>query len=142
LIRSRTVAAVAAMALSLTVALAPATAAAGGGPDATKSGVLVNFVSTGKLKIAKRITILIVCSANCQVAARLVIVAPGPNFTTNVAGPLNAGVAGGPYFQPNGPLLRAMKDKPGRFKVRAGITATNTSTGAVETISRTFRLKR
>jgi hypothetical protein len=129
--------------LSVLLALAlPATAAAAADPVATKSGVLVNYASTGKLKIAKRITILLVCSANCQVTARMVIVAPGPNFTSDVAGPLTAGVPGGPYFQPNGPLLRAMKDEPKKFKVRSTITATNTSTGAVETISRTFGLKR
>jgi len=129
--------------LSVIAALTlPATAVAGAGPGATKSGVLINYVSTGKLKIGKRITILLVCSANCQVSARMVLVAPGPNFTSNVAGPLTANVPGGPFFQPNGPLLKEMKASPGKFKVRTNITATNSTTGAVESIARTFRLKR
>ena len=136
--RRTTVALIAALALCLL----PAASAASSEPVATKSGVLVSYVTTGKLKIAKRIAIYLVCSANCQVSAQLVIVAPGPNFTSNVAGPLTAGVAGGPFFQPNGPLLKAMKADPGKYKIRTTITATNTTTGAAETISRTFRLKR
>ena len=118
----------------------PATASAD--PVATKSGTLINFVSTGKLKIAKKISIVVVCSANCNVQANTTIVGPGPNITANVSGPLTANVPGGPFFQPNGPLLKDMKAQPGRYKIRATLTATNASTGAVETISNTFKLKR
>jgi hypothetical protein len=138
LIRRTTVALIAALAL----ALLPAAGAASGGPSATKSGVLVNYVSTGKLRIAKRITILVVCSADCQITATTVIVAPGDKDKSVVAGPLSANVPGGPFFQPNGPLLKAMKAHPGDFKVRSTIAATNPATGASETISHTFRLKR
>jgi hypothetical protein len=140
LIRKRTAALIAAAALA--VALVPAASTAGAAPSATKSGTLVNFVSTGKLKIQKKITIYLLCSANCQVDATIVIIAPGPNFTAHVSGPLQAGVQGGPFFQPNGPLLKAMKAAPGKFKIGATITATDATTGAVETISNTFKLKR
>lgn len=128
----------------LALALMPVlgTAAAEGGPPATKSGTLINFLSGGKLRIAKKITIFVVCSADCQAQAKTTIVAPGPNLTFNVAGPLTAGVPGGPFIKPNGPLLKAMKAHPGRFKLRTTITATNVATGAAETISGTFRLKR
>jgi hypothetical protein len=137
LIRRATVAPIAALAL----ALLPA-AAASGGPSATKSGAIVNYVSTGKLKIAKRITILVVCPANCQINATTVLVGPKDKDKSIVAGPLVAGVPGGPYIQPNGPLLKAMKANPGKFKVRSTIRATEASTGASETISRGFGLKR
>jgi hypothetical protein len=138
LIRRTTVALIAALAL----ALLPAAGAASGGPSATKSGVLVSYVSTGKLRIAKRITILVVCSADCQITATTVIVGPGDKDKSIVSGPLLANVPGGPYFQPNGPLLKAMKANPGKFEIRSKIVATNSGTGAFETISRDFRLKR
>jgi hypothetical protein len=65
-------------ALALGLLLLPGTAAAGGhGPTATKSGVLVNYASTGKLKIGKRITIFVVCSANCNVDTTTVVKGPG-----------------------------------------------------------------
>jgi hypothetical protein len=130
-------------ALALGLLLLPGTAAAGGnGPTAIKSGVLINYISAGKLRIAKRIEILVVCSADCQVVADSVIVGPGPNLRGRVSGVLTANIPGGPFFKPNGPLLRAMKASPGKYKIRSKITATNPATGAVETISRTFRLKR
>jgi hypothetical protein len=132
------------VAAALALALLPAagTAAPGGGPVASKAGTLISFVSGGKLKIAKRITILVVCSEDCQADATTTIVAPGPNLTFHVAGPLTGGVPGGPFLKPNGPLLKAMKEHPGKFKLRTTITATSLSTGASETISGTFRLKR
>ncbi|MGH2957487.1 MAG: hypothetical protein ACRDL6_10885 [Solirubrobacterales bacterium] len=120
----------------------PATAAAGDGPTATKSGVLVNYVSTGKLKIAKKMTILVVCASNCNVDTTTVIKGPRTKLTSSVAGPLTAGQQGGPFFKPNRPLLRLMKAEPGKFKIDSSITATNAVTGGVETITRTFRLKR
>jgi hypothetical protein len=127
----------------LALALLPAAGtAAPNGPVASKSGTLINFVSAGKLRIGKRISVVVVCSADCQADATLTIVAPGPNLSAHVAGPLGANVPGGPFFKPNGPLLKAMKEHPGRFKVRTKITATDLSTGASETISGTFRLKR
>lgn len=129
--------------LSALVALAlPATASAGDGPTATKSGVLINYVSTGKLKIAKRISILVICSADCNANATTVITGPRTKLKFDVAGPLAAGQQGGPFFKPNGPLLKAMKAQPGKFKVQSTIIATDALTGAPDTISRTFKLKR
>jgi hypothetical protein len=129
--------------LSVLAALAlPATASAGDGPTATKSGVLINYVGGGKLKVAKRISILVVCSADCNATANTVIKGPRTKLKFEVAGPLAAGQQGGPFFKPNGPLLKAMKAQPGKFKIQSKITATNALTGAVETISRTFKLKR
>jgi hypothetical protein len=130
-------------ALALGLLLLPGTAAAGGqGPTATKSGALVNYVSTGKLKIGKKITILVVCSANCNVDTTTAIKGPGFKDSAAVSGPLSAGVPGGPFFKPNGPLLRGMKAEPGKFKINSTVTATDPATGATETIARSFRLKR
>ena len=129
-------------ALALGLLLLPGTAAAGDGPTATKSGALVNYVSTGKLKIAKKITIFVVCAANCNVDTTTVVKGPGIKQNAQVGGPLAAGVPGGPFFKPNGPLLKAMNAQPGRFRVNSTVTATDPATGATETISRSFRLKR
>jgi hypothetical protein len=127
----------------LALALLPAAAtSAPNAPLASKAGALINFVSTGKLRIGKRISIVVVCSADCQADATVTVVAPGPNLSFHVAGPLTANVPGGPFFKPNRPLLKAMKDHPGRFKIRTAITATDPSTGASDAISGTFRLKR
>ena len=132
---------VAALALGLLVL--PGTAAAGGdGPTATKSGALVNYVSTGKLKIGKKITIFVVCAVNCNVDTTTVVKGPGIKDSAQVAGALLAGAPGGPFFKPNGPLLKGMKAQPGKFTVNSTVTATDPATGASETISRSFKLKR
>jgi hypothetical protein len=130
-------------ALALGLLFLPGVAAAGGGgPIATKSGTLVNYVSSGKLKIAKKITIFVVCSANCNVDTTTVVKGPGFKQSADVSGLLSAGVPGGPFFKPNGQLLRDMKAQPGRFRVNSTVTATDPANGATETISRSFRLKR
>jgi hypothetical protein len=130
-------------ALALSLFLLPAAAVAGGaGPTATKSGTLVNYVSTGKLKIAKTITIFVVCAANCDVQTNTVVKGPGFKESAKISGSLSAGVPGGPFFKPNGPLLKAMKAQPGRFRVNSTVAATDPATGVTETIARSFRLKR
>jgi hypothetical protein len=127
---------------ALALVLLPAAGAASGGPSATKSGVLVNYVSTGKLKIAKRITIFVICSETCHIDSTTVIIGPSDKDKSKVSGQLAANSQGGPYFQPTGPFLKAMKANPGDYKIRNTIRATNVATGASETISRNFRLKR
>jgi hypothetical protein len=129
-------------ALALGLLLLPSIAAAGGGPTATKAGALVNYVSTGKLKIGKRITIVIVCSADCNVDTTTTVKGPGFKETATVGGPLTANVPGGPFFKPNGPLLKGMKATPGRYRINSTVTATDAVTGATDAISRSFRLKR
>jgi hypothetical protein len=119
-----------------------ASALADGGPVAAKSGALINYASTGKLKIGKRIEIHAVCSADCNVNSHSVIRGPGFKSKENVSGPLSAGIPGGPVFLPNGPLLSAMKSSPGRFKIQNTLTATDPATGATDQISHTFKLKR
>jgi hypothetical protein len=117
-------------------------ATAGAGPTATKSGVLINYASTGKLKVGKKISILLVCSANCNVDSTTTVKGPGFRDSFQVSGPLTANIPGGPFFNPNGPLLKQMKAETGKFKIVSSVTATDVTTGAVETISRAFKLKR
>jgi len=124
-----------------TLLLLPSGSAAGD-PVATKSGALVNYVSTGKLKVAKSITIPVVCSADCQVTSTLRIKGPGFKLTNTVAGPLTAGVPGGHVIKPNGPLLKSMKADTGKFRLVSNMTATDLATGATDAISHTFKLKR
>ena len=128
--------------LALLAALALPATVAGAGPSATKSGALINYVTTGKLKIAKRIEILVVCSSNCNATSVSRIKGPGVNVPGTVSGSLQAGVPGGPFFKPNGALLKALKANPGRFRLVNKITATDPTTGLTDAISRTFRFKR
>jgi hypothetical protein len=123
-----------------TALLAPAPAA--GTPAATKSGVLINYADTGKLRVAKKIEISLVCSENCNVETTTVIKGPRFKDSFDVSGPLTAGIPGGPFFEPNGPLFKQMKAETGKFKILSTATATSATTGAVETIKRTFKLKR
>jgi hypothetical protein len=113
-----------------------------GEPVATKSGALINYVTTAKLKIRKSITIPVVCSANCQVTSTVRVKGPGTRITNSVTGPLTAGVPGGHVIKPNGPLLSLMKANPGRFRLVSHMTATDTSSGATDSIAHSFRLKR
>jgi hypothetical protein len=122
--------------------LVPCSSALADGPVATKSGALINYVSTGKLKIGKRIEILVVCSANCSVDTTTTIKAHGFHQSFPLSGTLQAGVPGGPFFKPNGPLLKDMKARPGAFKIVSKMTATDLTTGAVDSIQNTFKLKR
>ena len=128
--------------VALLLVLPAAAATAGDGPVATKSGAIVNYVSTGKLKVAKNIEILVVCSVACNVTSNTVIKGPGVHLTGTVSGALQANVPGGPFFKPNKPLLKALKADTGRFKLVSKITATDPLTGAVDNIANTFKFKK
>ena len=49
---------------------------------------------------------------------------------------------GGPFFKPNGPLLKRDEGHPGAFKIVSSMTATDPTTGATDAIAHTFKLKR
>ena len=117
-------------------------ASAPAAPTATKAGVLVNYVGPSKLRVGKKIQISLLCAQNCNVDSTTTVQGPGFKDSFQVSGGLTANVVGGPFFAPNGPLLKQMKAEPGKFKIISSVTATNTLTGAVESINRTFRLKR
>ena len=117
-------------------------ASAGDGPVATKSGAIINWKSGFKLRVAKRIQPLAVCSVNCNVSGRGVLKGMGVKARFADSGAFPAGTLFGLLITIKGPLLKAMKAHPGKFKLVETLTATDPTTGAVDTISRAFRFKR
>jgi hypothetical protein len=122
--------------------LLPGSSALAGGPVAKESGALINYLTTGRLKIAKKIIVPFQCSANCNVVSTITVKGPGIHATDTESGALGAGVPSGHFIKPNGPLLKAMKAAPGRFKLISSVNATDPVTGATDSISNAFRLKR
>ena len=143
-------AATAALAFPASSALADAQiASAGGGPVAQKSGALINFVTTGKLRVARTIQPIAVCTQTCTVSGVGVIKGFGGRGTfSDSGGPFAAGEQFGLLLQAKGNLLKALKAFPGRFHLTETLTATpvdpttKAPIGAPETISATFGFKR
>src|SRR3954453_9983188 len=131
----------AAAAASIGALLLPASGAVGA-PTAHKSGAIVNYLTTGKLTISKKIIVPFQCSVNCDVVSSLKLKGPLVNGTDTESASLPAGVPAGHFIKPSGPLLRLLKARPGRYKVISHITATDPATGASDPIAHTFRLKR
>jgi hypothetical protein len=117
-------------------------ASAGNGPVATKSGAIVNWVSGFKLKVSKRIQPLAVCSVNCDVTGTATLKGLGGKASFSDSGSFQAGQLFGLYVVVKGGLLKLMKRYPGRFHLSETLTATDPTTGAVDSISRTFKFKR
>ena len=108
---------------------------------ATKSGALVNYVTGGKLKVSKKIEIVVVCSANCDITSTLTTKGPGVKLKGTVSGQLNANIAGATYLKLKGPQLDALTARPEKFRLFNSVTAVDPETGAVDNISRTFKFK-
>jgi hypothetical protein len=121
--------------------LLPASGASGA-PTAHKSGAIINYLSTAKIKIAKTMTVPFVCSVNCDVVSTLKVKGPFVKGADKERGSLQAGVPAGHFIKPSGPLLKLMKASPGRYKLVSHITATDPATGAVDQIAHSFKLKR
>jgi hypothetical protein len=123
------------------VLLVPASGATAA-PTAHKSGAIINYLSTGKLRIGKRIIVPFECSVACNVVSTLKVKGPLVKGSDTEQGSLQAGVPAGHFIKPSGGLLRLMKSFPGRYKLVSHITATDPATGATDSISHAFRLKR
>jgi hypothetical protein len=117
-------------------------ASGGDGPIATKSGAIVNFVPSGKLKIAKHFQPLAVCSINCTVTGTAIIKGMGLKLPISDTGSFAANAPFGLRITVKGALLKAMKDKPGKFRLNVTYTATDPATGAMDSVSRSFKFKR
>jgi hypothetical protein len=111
-------------------------------PTAHKSGAIINYLTTGKLKVAKKIIVPFVCSVDCNVVSTLKVKGPLVRGSDTEQGSLHAGVPAGHFIKPSGPLLKLMKASPGRYKLISHITATDPSTGATDPIVHSFKLKR
>lgn len=148
--RARKRTTIAALAVSAALLLPASQAAAGGarlasagdGPVAHKSGAIVNWKSGFKLRVAKRIQPLAVCSVACDVTGVGTLKGMGGKATFSDTGSFAAGQLFGLYVTVKGSLLKQMKAHPGKFRLSETLTATDPTTGAVDTISRTFRFKR
>jgi hypothetical protein len=121
--------------------LLPATGAVAT-PTAHKSGAIINYSTTGKLRIGKRIIVPFICSVNCDVVSTLTVKGPFVHGSDTEQGSLTANVPAGHFIKPSGGLLRLMKASPGRYKLISHITATDPATGGTDAIAHTFRLKR
>ena len=121
--------------------LLPATGAVGA-PTAHKSGAIVNYLTTGKIKISKKMIVPFQCAVNCDVVSTLKVKGPLVKGADTEQGSIPAGVPAGHFIKPSGPLLRLMKASPGRYKIISHITATDPATGATDPISHAFKLKR
>jgi hypothetical protein len=133
------------------ILLVPASGAvADGGPVAHQSGTLINFVTTGKLKVQKIIQPVAVCSAACSVTGTGVIKGLGGKQTfADSGGPFAAGQSFGLALNTKGGiLLKLLKAFPGRFHLNETLTATpvdpatGAPTGAPESVSAGFGFKR
>jgi hypothetical protein len=121
--------------------LLPATSAVGA-PTAHKSGAIVNYLTTGKIKISKKMVVPFQCAVSCNVVSTLKIKGPFIKGADTEQGSLPAGVPAGHFIKPSGTLKKLMEASPGRYKMVSHITATDPATGATDSIAHSFRLKR
>ena len=121
--------------------LLPATGAVGA-PTAHKSGAIVNYLTTGKIKISKKMIVPFQCAVNCDVVSTLKVKGPLVKGADTEQGSIPAGVPAGHFIKPSGPLKKLMKASPGRYKLISHITATDPATGAIDKIAHSFKLKR
>jgi hypothetical protein len=121
--------------------LLPATGAVAT-PTAHKSGAIVNYLTTGKIRIGKKLSVPFVCSVNCDVVSTLKLKGPFVKGADKESASLTAGAPVAHFLQPSGPLLRLIKSMPGRYKLISHVNASDPATGATDQISHSFRLKR
>ena len=88
-------------------------------------GVL-SYVTTGKLKVGKRIAYKLVCSTECQVTATTTLVLRGPDVGPVVDTALfPAGKTIVVFLKPNKSALRAIRRHIRTSKLRTAVTAVN-----------------
>ncbi len=126
----------------IAVLVAPASGAAAGGPVAHKSGAIVNWVTKGKVKVRKHIQPVAVCSVACNVTGTGVLKGLGARIPFGDSGSFGPNELFGLALIVKGKALKTIKENAGRFKLTETLTATDPTTGATDTISRAFRLKR
>ncbi len=105
---------------------------------------MLNYVTTGKLKLGKRIAYKFVCSTECQVTATTTLVLRGPDVGPIVdTGLFPAGQIIEVFLKPNKSARRAMRRHIGKSKLRTSVTAINPGPyGENDTDTRVFKFKR
>ena len=141
LIRRRIAALVTAGLAVILVTAAPPRAVAQTSVD---SEGLLSYVTTGKLKLKKRITYKFVCSTECQVTATTTLVLRGPDVGPIVdTGVFPAGQIIEVFLRPNKSARRAIQRNIGASKLRTSVTAINPGPyGENDTDTRVFRFRR
>ena len=87
---------------------------------------LLTYVTTGKLKLGKRIAYKFVCSTECQVTATTTLVLRGPDVGPIVdTGLFPAGQIIEVFLKPNKSARRAIRKHIGDSKLRTSVTAIN-----------------
>ncbi|HSD23688.1 MAG TPA: hypothetical protein VLB79_05105 [Solirubrobacterales bacterium] len=105
---------------------------------------LVSYVTTGKLKVKKRIAYRFVCSTECQVTATSTLVLRGPDVGPVVdTGVFPGGEVIEVFLKPNKSARKSIRKHIGASKLRTSITAINPGPyGENDTDTRVFRFKR
>ena len=105
---------------------------------------LVSYLTTGKLKLKKRIAYRFVCSTECQVTATTTLVLRGPDVGPIVdTGLFPAGQIIEVFLKPNKSARRAIRKHIGASKLRTSVTAINPGPyGENDTDMAIFRFKR
>ena len=105
---------------------------------------LLNYVTTGKLKLGKRIAYQFVCSTECQVTATSTLVLRGPDVGPIVdTGLFPAGQTIEVFLMPNKSARRSIRRHIGASELRTSVTATNPAPyGDNDTDTRVFRFRR
>jgi hypothetical protein len=111
-------------------------------PTAHKSGAIVNYLTTGKIRIDKKLVVPFQCAVSCNVVSFLKLKGPFVKGSDTETGSLPAGVPAGHFLKPSGPLKKLLSATPGRYKLISRITATDPATGATDQIAHRFKLKR
>jgi hypothetical protein len=132
----------AALAAAVGALLVPSSSALADGPVATKSGAVVNFLTLGKVKIRKKLAVSFECAVNCSVTSTLTLKGAGFKFTSAQSGNFPFGVPLIHFIQPNGQALKFIKANVGKFRLVSSVSATDSTTGATDSISHAFKLKR
>jgi hypothetical protein len=105
---------------------------------------LLSYMTTGKLKLGKRIAYRFVCATECQVTATSILVLRGPDVGPIVdTGLFPAGEIIEVFLKPNKSARRAIRRHIGASKLRTSVTAVNPGPyGETDTDTRVFRFKR
>jgi hypothetical protein len=105
---------------------------------------LLSYVTTGKLKVGKRIAYKLVCSTECQVTATTTLVLRGPDVGPIVdTGLFPAGEIIEVFLKPNKSARRSIRRNIRKSKLRTSVTAINTGPyGENDTDTRVFRFRR
>ena len=114
------------------------------GQTSADSEGLLSYLTTGKLKLGKRIAYKVVCSTECQVTATSTLVLRGPDVGPIVdTGLFPAGEIIEVFLKPNKSARRAIRKNLGASKLRTAVTAINPGPyGENDTDTRVFRFKR